>query len=323
MSSPARNHIFPIGAIIAAILALLPILAGAQEQVVVAVVSDGHSERLFGAQQKYVDELLALTASEFDVEIRHLSGEWSKESITAAIDSAYADPEVDMVLVTGFVANQLAATKRVFSKPTFLPIILDIGLLAGIAGEESSGIPNLNFLSAYADFGDDLDTLSSVVPYKNLVLFIDTNLASAIPQLRESAYAVSEARGIQLLEVTHDGVDHRLMERIPPETDAIFLSGLPRMPPMDFDRLVDAINVAGLPSYSFVGVEDVERGLLVTNSEPRDVDRQARLNALNMQAVMLGERAEDQPIASPIKEQLTINMADGEAHRLVAELCGP
>jgi outer membrane protein TolC len=64
-----------------------------------------------------------------------------------------------------------------------------------------------------------------------------------------------------------------------------------------------------LASYSFAGVSDVERGLLVTNSEPRDVERQARLNALNMQAVMLGKRAEDQPTASIRKEQLTINMA--------------
>jgi outer membrane protein TolC len=308
MFSPAKAQNFLVVTTFAAILAVLCGSVKAQEQVVVAVVSDGQSERLSDSQGKYTQELLALTASEFDVQIRAFPGEWSKESINAAIDSAYADPDVDMVLVTGFVANQLAATKRDFSKPTFLPIILDTGLLAGIAGEESSGIPNLNFLTAYADFGDDLDTLSSVVPYKNLVLFIDSNLSSAIPQLRESAFAVSEARGIQLLEVTHDGIDHRLMDRIPAETDAIFLSGLPRMPPADFDLLVEAINAAGLPSYSFVGVQDVERGLLVTNSEPRDVDRQARLNALNMQAVMLGERAEDQPIASTIKEQLTINM---------------
>ena len=65
---------------------------------------------------------------------------------------------------------------------------------------------------------------------------------------------------------------------------------------------------AGLPSYSFVGVSDVEKGLLATNAEPRDIERQARLNALNMQAVMLGERTEDQPISSNIRKQFTINM---------------
>ena len=56
--------------------------------------------------------------------------------------------------------------------------------------------------------------------------------------------------------------------------------------------MVAAINAAKIPSYSFAAVADVERGLLATNTEPRDIDRQARLNALNMQAVMLGEAPE-------------------------------
>ena len=281
----------------------------AQERFVVAVVTDGSPNRLAGQHQVYIDELLALTESEFDVQIRHYSGEWSRESVDAAIGEAYDAPDVDLVLVTGFVANQIAASKREFSKPTFLPIIVDTGLLAGEATIGKSGVANLNYLSAYADFAIDLDTLARIVPYRNLALFIDSILASAMPELRDAAYAASDARGIELIEVLHDGTDHQLMNQVPANTDAIFVVGLPRMPAADFDHLIESINAAGLPSYSFVGETDVERGLLVTNSEPRDFDRQARLNALNMQAVMLGERAEDQPTGSGVREQLTINMA--------------
>ena len=288
---------------------LLTVPVVAQQQFIVAVVADGPSDRLEGLHQIYIGELLALTAGEFDVQIRRFSGDWSKESVDAAIEEAYAAPDVDLVLVTGFVANQIVATKREFSKPTFLPIIIDTALLAGEATVGKSGVANLNYLSAYADFAIDLDTLARIVPYRNLTLLIDSTLASAIPELRDAAYAASDARGIELLEVMHDGIDHRLMNRVPANTDAIFVVGLPRMPMADFEHLVEAINAAGLPSYSFVGVADVESGLLATNSEPRDVDRQARLNALNMQAVMLGERAEDQPTGSGSREQLTINMA--------------
>lgn len=292
---------------VALLCVALPVVA--QQQVVVAVVRDGPADRFAVEQQKYVDELLTLTASEFDVQIRNFAGEWSKESINTAFEKAYTDPEVDLVLVTGFVANQVAAIKREFSKPTFLPLIIDTGLIAGDAKIGRSGVRNLNYLTAYADFAGDLDTLSRIVPYRHLVLMVDAGLSSAIVELRDRAYATVAARGVNLIEVRHDGVDHELMNQVPAETDAIFIAGLPRMPLADFDRLVEAINSAGLPSYSFAGVTDVERGLLVTNSEPRDVDRHARLNALNMQAVMLGERAEDQPIASQLKEQLTINMA--------------
>jgi outer membrane protein TolC/vacuolar-type H+-ATPase subunit F/Vma7 len=290
-------------------LMLLAVPVMAQQQFVVAVVGDGPSDRLASQQQTYVDELLALTANEFDIQIRHFSGEWSKESIDAAIEQAFADSEVDLVLVTGFVANQLTATKQEFSKPTFLPIIVDVGLLAGGATRGTSGKANLNYLGAHADFADDLDALTRLSQYQSLAMFVDEGLLSAIPEVRDAAYAACAAIGVRLIEVTHDGIDHRLMNRVPAGTDAVFVAALPRMPQADFERLVESINAAGLPSYSFIGVTDVEQGLLVTNSEPRDVDRQARLNALNMQAVMLGGRAEDQPTASKHREQLTINMA--------------
>jgi outer membrane protein TolC len=291
----------------ALIFLAVPVMA--QEQVVVAVIDDGPGDRLQEYHEKYIDELLTLTANEFDVQIRRLSGEWSKETIDTALAQAYADREIDFVLVTGFVANQIAATKHEYSKPTFLPSIADKGLIASDATIGQSGVRNLNYLSAYADFGGDLDTLRRIVQYRNLVVFVDSALSSAIPALVDRSIAVSAEKGIEATVITHDGKDHQLLNRVPAQTDAVFVAGLPRMPPAEFDRLVETINAAGLPSYSIIGVQDVERGLLVTNADLGDVDRQARLNALNMQAVMLGERAEDQRTASGIKEQLTINMA--------------
>jgi outer membrane protein len=290
-------------------LLLLTLPAVAQQTVVVGVVDDGPSDRLVGQQQKYINELLALTESEFDVQIRQFSGAWSKQSMEAALDNAYADVDVDMVLVTGFVSNQLAAIRAEFPKPTFLPVILDTGLLTDEPIGGVSGIRNLNYLSAYADFSNDLDALARITDFQRLVLLVDANLSSAIPALRDTASEEALARGVELLQVTHDGLDHALMNQVPGDTDAIFVAALPRMPAEDFERLVESINAAGLPSYSFVGVSDVERGLLATNTEPKDIDRQARLNALNMQAVMLGELAENQPVASSVKDQLTINMA--------------
>ncbi|MGI9270321.1 MAG: TolC family protein [Woeseiaceae bacterium] len=288
---------------------MLALPAFAQDSVVIAVVDDGPSDRLAGQQQKYIDELLALTSGEFDVQLRQFSGAWTRQTMEAAIESAYEDADIDMVLVTGFVSNQFAAIRSDFPKPTFLPIILDTGLLTDEPRGGVSGIHNLNYLSAYADFSSDLDTLARITDYQKLVLFVDANLSSAIPSLRQSAFDKSTARGVELLQVMHDGLDHELMNRVPDDTDAIFVAALPRMPSEDFDRLVESINSAGLPSYSFSGVTDVERGLLATNTEPKDIDRQARLNALNMQAVMLGGLAEEQPVASSVKDQLTINMA--------------
>ncbi len=278
----------------------------------VAVLYDGESERMADRQQKYVDELLTLVSGEFNISIEVFRGDWTKESIERAMLDAYAAPQIDMLLVTGFVANQLVAAWGEHPKPTFLPTIVDTGLLPEASDVGTSGVPNLNYLSAYADFNSDLDILARITPYKVLALFVDQELASAIPAVRERAFTTSVEHGVELIIIMHDGVDHALMNRVPDAVDAVFVSGLPRMPKEDFDRLIDAINNARLPSYSFIGGSDVERGLLATNNGPRDISRQARLNALNMQAVMLGERAGDQPIGSPNKPTLTINMATAQ-----------
>ena len=105
-----------------------------------------------------------------------------------------------------------------------------------------------------------------MVDYDNVAILMGELLAAVIPDLRQEASTITEQRGINFELVAHDGVDHKLMARVPLDTDAIFVTGLPRMPQADFDRLIETINAAGIPSYSFVGIQDVRRGVLVTNS---------------------------------------------------------
>ncbi len=296
--------------------ALLPSLGFAQQHIDVALVIDGTPDRLEARNAVYVNELLALTSGEFDVRIREFSGDWSIDSIDQALDRAYADRQIDMVLVLGLTGNQVAAVRGAFPKPTFLPVMLDVGVLPSLAVDGKSGIRNLNYLTLYTDFADDLDTMNRIVSFRNLVLLMAEELRTVIPQLQQEAIEICRERGINLELITHDGVDHNLMAKIPPGTDAIFIAGLSRMPRADFQNLVSAINAAGIPSYSFVGVQDVQAGMLVTNSARSNVVRVARLNALNMQAVMIGERTENQPITFADKKELTINMATARQIRL-------
>ena len=307
-----RKHKSSISCLVLAAILLscsvaLPV--SAQQQIDVAVVGDGVEDRLKGRDPVYIGELMTLTQDEFDVRIHSYTGNWNHQSIAAVIEDAYANPQIDMVLVTGLISNQVASTRTTFPKPTFLPALLDKEHLAKLPVDRKSGITNLNYLTIYSDFAEDIDAMGEVVHFEKLVLLMDEEFSASIPDLKEAAVALCTERGIDLLEITHDGENHDLMSRVPDGTDAIFVSGLPRMPDEDFETLIQGINAAGIPSYSFVGTEHVEQGLLMTSSESRDISRQARMNALNMQAVMLGGRAEDQPVSSRSKKQYTINMA--------------
>jgi len=292
------------------VLLLMAWPALAQQRVFdIAIISDGPSDRLRSRQETYVSELLTLTEGEFEVRVRHFQGDWSSASIKRIFDEVYADAEIDLLMATGFISNQTGAMRSNFPKPTFLPVLLDPKMLVSLPVNDTSGITNLNYLTVYADFAEDLDALTEVAPFDKLVLIMDEELSAVIAPLKSQSNDTSAKRGIELLEVTHDGVNHDLFDRIPVGTNALFVAGLPRLPAEKFTRLIEQINTAGIPSYSFVGIADVERGLLMTSSESRDIARQARLNALNMQAVMLGARAEDQPVSASSKKRFTINMA--------------
>lgn len=284
------------------------VFAQERQQFTIALIDDAPTTRLSYQRDMIVGELLTLVEREFDVELKRYTADWSSTSIRAAAARAYADPDVDLVLVTGFIANQVIATRGTFPKPTFLPLIVDEGLLPSPSVNGQSGIDNLNYLRTYANFGADLDTFRRMVDFDTIALLVDAELSSSIPELREAAYQASRERGVTLLEIPHDGSEHDLASQIPPDTDAVFVAGLPRMPEDAFATLADRLAEMQLPSYSFAGVNDVQRGLLMTNSEPRDNSRLARLNALNMQAVMLGEPAARQTVDSQIKDRLTVNM---------------
>ena len=88
--------------------------ASARDRFDVALIGDGPGDRLHERVDTYVSELRALTQTEFDVRIYSYLGNWNHDSIVSAIEDAYADPEIDMLLVTGFVANQIASMRTAF-----------------------------------------------------------------------------------------------------------------------------------------------------------------------------------------------------------------
>ena len=127
------------------------ISANAQTNVGVAVITDGPEYQMQDFAPTFRDELVALTTGEFDIDYLEFSGDWSRDSIESAFDAAYADPNVDLVLVSGFAATQLGGARASFPKPTFLPLMLNAELVEMPRSGNTSGKANLNYLTGYGD----------------------------------------------------------------------------------------------------------------------------------------------------------------------------
>lgn len=302
----------------AALFCSLPMSATAQgmgqdaaEQVGIDVVllADGSSEQQDEFVELFRRELVTLTEGEFEVRFHERAGQWSREGTLDALQRAYDDPEIDMVLVTGWAANQIVATyDQEFAKPTFLPLVFDANLLGLPRAGSGSGHPTMSYLADEIDFSDNLSSFLRVVEFKNLALLVDAFILQATDRVALRSSAIAAARGVETTLVSYDDPDADLVALLPPGTDAVMIDGLERLDDADVDRLIEGLRDAGIPSFSFVGESLVERGLLTADSSESDFQRVARRIALNMQAVMLGEAIGDQPVEFRTERRLYLNL---------------
>lgn len=301
------------GTACAIVLAVLLIAPAAAETFVVALVDDGPSAKARETREPYERELLALTEGEFEVQFRRFEGDWTRDGILSALDRAYADSEVDIVLVLGLVGNQIVGLQDEFPKATFLPRVFAAGLLGLPRAGSGSGKANLSYLSDDLGFAATLESFLSVAPFKRLGLLVDGIILEAVGEIDAETRRVAKESQVEIVSIPYFDPEQDLVALIPPDVEAVMIGGLARLDEAAMQRLVDGLIARQLPSFSFLGDEHVQAGLLTTNALNSDLERLTRRTALNMQAVLLGERAEDLPVDFERKRRLFINMKTARA----------
>ncbi len=287
-----------------------PAVSGA-ERVQVGIVVDGDGPFRQETIDLFTNEISELTAGEFDVrfdDTMTLDGGWSVEGIEEALRALHANPEVDVVLALGSVSSTVAARMPEHPKPTFAPMALDPDLAALPRSDGASGVANLSYLAAEVRFADDLRTFREVARFDKLAVLMDKSIHDAVPGLTDSVGELAAGLGIELVFILHEDSADDLAARIPGDIDAVMLGPLPRMDQAGTTRLIEDLVVRGLPSYSLIGATAVREGVLAAAAPDTDWMRLARRNALNVQAVLLGERADDHRVSFRLKRRLTINM---------------
>lgn len=279
----------------------------------VAIIEDGPAAQQMSLEHLFREELLVLTEGEFDVQFKVFYGQWSREGTLQALQEAYADDDIEMVLVTGLAANQVVALERDFRKPTFLPWIFDSQLLGLPRAGIGSGYPNLSYLSDEMDFSDNLENFLAIAPFRRLGLLVDGYILQAAGRVATQASDVASAHGVDVVYVPYDDPDADLVALVPEDVDAVMVGGLERLEDAAVDRLVQGLIDRRLPSFSFAGDSFVRRGLLTTDASDADWQRLARRVALNMQAVMLGEDPADQAVEFRSKRRLYFNLKTARA----------
>ena len=298
---------------VAAMVASEPDSARAQETdtVRIGIAVDGPWERNDGILELFQQEITALLSGDFNVRFpveAQVDGGWTPDGVRAAIDGLLGDPTVDLVLTVGVLGSMDVGRRAVLPKPVIAPFVWNADL-QGLPRTDSgtSGVTNLNYVEHPAAFSRDLQLFREVVPFQRLGVLRGEAYVSGAPELWIGLERMATALGVELVSIPVGGSADSAVAAVPPDVEAVYLYPLTQLRPGEFDVLVELLIERRLPSFSFLGVEEVERGILVGLNPETFWVRLARRVALNAQQILLGADPGTLSVAISYGERLTLN----------------
>ena len=282
----------------------------------IGIVRDGPPGRLPDITPLVKEEILKLTSGEFDVrfpEAKFIQANWEKGEIERSVDKLLADPEVDLVITLGYLSTNYVCHKEELPKPAVAALVGDARLQNLPLKEGASGVKNLSYIDSFVSFERDIKIFREMVPFRKLVVLTGKSTLESIPwlekKLRQTAYEYTIDIDIVPIDLSAD----QALAAFPSDTDAVYLMPLPQITPGEFRKLIYGMILRKLPSFSMLGVDSVEAGVLASVAPKDQFLRITRRIALNVQRILLGEDASTLKVAFPLGEKLTINMATGRA----------
>lgn len=274
----------------------------------VGTVMDGTNLELIMARSLFMEEIKKVSGGEFIFEFpksKQLDAQFSINKMNEAIDKLQNDKEVDMVLLIGGITSQLCLKKTSFKKPTFAPFVFNVSL----SGFTGSNIKNLNYLTSESALDEEIEIFRKILPFKNIAILIDKSQYDLFLPAAKKAIKTAKEKGVSLTFVTASVSDKDLTAKIPINSDSVMIAPLSWMDEASKKKLVKWLIEHKLPSYSLADEEMVKEGILVSSKTVSDYSRRARRTALNILAVLHGEKASNQPVLFDEKKKLFINMA--------------
>ena len=285
---------------------------------VVAILTDGPGARPMMSQQALESEIISLTSGEFEVSFpvdKQLSGNWTAQGISAALDKLLSDRDVDIVLCLGVLASQEAARRSDLPKPVLATQVIDPRLQGYPLLNGASGRKNFAYISNVRSIDDDLALFKEAVRFEHVAVLVDRGILAGFPDLsRDKGAQLASALGIRLTPVSVGETLATALDAIPADVDAIYVTPLLRFADAGISGLADKLIERKLPSFSAYGMSELNDGLLMaTGGRPEDEVRLIRRIALNVQRILLGEDAGAIPVALQESRRLAINMRTAEA----------
>ena len=289
-----------------------PQVTDAAEDIQIGILVDIHKKDRHIFLEQLREEVTSLLGNKYNITIpakKMKTASWSRQSILKGYEGLVADDSVDIIVAVGALNAAVLTKIEVFPKPLILLGIMDYELQqVPITRKKKSGIHNLTYILLAHDFESDLKDFHDIFPYKNLTVVVDKKLAALIPGVGEKFRKFVAANDVVAQVLAYDGNIDKLIENIPPETDAVLLGGLYRMSDREKQKLFDHVNYLRLPSYTFQGISEVQLGVLAGSAPETNMQKITRRIALNIEKILAGLDPANFPTLLTFEKRLTLNM---------------
>ena len=208
--------------------------------------------------------------------------------------------QADLVISIGPNISQQLTQLESYPLPTIIGTVLDPHL-QGLPQTDSgtSGKENLNYILNPFDIEEDLATFRMMIPFQNLAILVDQDLLELNQPFSQNLQSIAlEGESISLIGVQSSS-PAQLVDQLPPETDAVYVLPLgTKLPDAQLPELFSLLSNEGLPTFAMFGGSWVEAGAMASRAPDQSGQILARRIALNALAILEGEHASDQPIAT-------------------------
>lgn len=294
-----------------ALCALTTSAPGQKPAATVAMVIDGTGLDSQVLTDLLQEEIAAVLAAEFDATVLagdHYRGDETLAGVTAALDRALANPDVDLVVTTGVLGSLVAGQRTSLPRPVIAAVALNTavqGLPLTDAG--TSGRQSFTYVIDEDLFATDVAALQAVAgPMQRVALVGTESLLLALPGI--GAGDSYELPGGVIGDLVVAGDDPAAaVAALPSDLDGVILLGLAGYSLAQTRELIDALNARQLPTLSVVGEVAVELGVLVGTTSKSTLQRLSRRVALNARKILTGTEAAELPVRLPREPALFIN----------------
>jgi len=290
--------------------------AAALPLVRIGIVVDGPQENLDHDRNLIQKEIIELTKGDFEVkfpEAKFVVADWTIPGIRSAINRLLEDPEVDMILTWGVLGSHEAGVRPSLSKPTVAPFVLD-RIVQGFPYEKgASGRKNLTYIASHIPLKRHLEVFQEVVPFNRISIIYNPIYTDTIPELMDIMYSAVRDIDVESTVIPIQAKMEWTLASIPKGKQAVFVTPLITPGAEEFQKLVEGLKERRLPSFSVLGREEVDKGILAGIAPLTDMKRITRRIGLVFQRILLGEEPGTIPVAFKRGEQLVINMETARA----------